>query len=228
MSFRRKVLGIGAALLAASCASPESPPDEPTKDSESRIALRASIGPEFGGTEVVVTADDSVIVRATVVGRPDLYEAPALTVNDTTAVTMRPDGSAFLLRAPGTLTFSATAKARSVNTRPALLVASGKFTPVCLAYAAAGINLAVRDSIAGVAVSGPGAMRLHATNGTASDSLRSPTLIASWATAWERPGTWTVSIDAEGYRPWQQSGLVVTKGLCHVRPIAVTARLQRQ
>ncbi|MBA4072945.1 MAG: hypothetical protein C0497_14060, partial [Gemmatimonas sp.] len=119
-----------------------------------------------------VTSDDSVIVRAEVTGRPDLYEAPVLAVSDPTAVT-------------------------------------------------------VRDSITGATVSGSGAMRLHATNGVARDSLRLPTLVGSWATAWKTPGTWTVSIDAEGYHPWRQDGLVVTKGLCHMRPVAVTARLQR-
>lgn len=227
MSFCRNVFGLVTVICFASCASPTASPNERTEDSGSRIALRANIGPEFTGTEIHVASDDSVIVRAEVAGRADLYEAPVLAVSDSTAVTWRPDGTASLRRAAGTLTFSATARALSSHIRPVTLAASGKFTLVCLMYAAAGLNVTVRDSITGVAVSGPGAIRFHATNGVASDSLRLPTLVGSWATAWETPGTWTVSIDAEGYRPWRQDGLVVTKGLCHVRPVAVTARLQR-
>jgi hypothetical protein len=215
------------AVATGSCGSPTGSPGVRPVDSGSQLILRASVGPEFSGMDIYVVADDSVIVRADVVGRPELYESPVLTASDTSAVTVRSDGTASIRRAMGTLTFTATARARAANTRPATLLTSGKFTPVCQAYAAAGINVAVRDSIAGVAVSGPGAMRLHATNGVASDSLRATILVGSWATAWETPGMWTVSVDAEGYRPWRQAGVVVTKGLCHVRPIAVTAKLQR-
>lgn len=43
--------------------------------------------------------------------------------------------------------------------------------------------------------------------------------------AFERPGSYEVTIAREGFRPWSQSGVVVSRGVCHVNTVTVTARL---
>lgn len=222
-------VAVSAAPLG-SCSLPSESGDT-APSSDSRVAIHAAADgsvTELTGRDLSISADDSLIVRASVEGAPGLYESPVLSSNDTSAVTMRPDGTAALRRIGPTFTFRATARALSSRTRPALLADSGKLVPICAAFARAGLNIAIRDSVTGAAVSGSGLMRLFATNGTAVDSLRLPGVLANWSTAWERPGTWTVTIDTDGYARWQQGGLIVTQGLCHVAAVAVTARLQRK
>jgi hypothetical protein len=45
--------------------------------------------------------------------------------------------------------------------------------------------------------------------------------------AGERPGTYDLAVRAPGYRAWTRSDVKVTADECHVRGIALTARLQR-
>lgn len=51
-----------------------------------------------------------------------------------------------------------------------------------------------------------------------------PVLLLS--TAGERPGTYDVTVRAQGYRDWARTGIRVTADECHVEPVAVTAHLQ--
>jgi hypothetical protein len=45
--------------------------------------------------------------------------------------------------------------------------------------------------------------------------------------AGERAGTYTVTVRKSGFLDWERSDVVVTADECHVRPVALTARLQR-
>lgn len=45
--------------------------------------------------------------------------------------------------------------------------------------------------------------------------------------ALERPGTYTVTIDKPGYRQWEQQGVRVRDGSCHVRTVTLQASLVR-
>ena len=45
------------------------------------------------------------------------------------------------------------------------------------------------------------------------------------AGAHERPGTYDVHVEAEGYAPWSQEDVVVRDGECHVRTRELTAEL---
>ena len=45
--------------------------------------------------------------------------------------------------------------------------------------------------------------------------------------AFEKAGTYTVTVTKPGYEPWSKSGIVVGRDECHVLPVRVTARLQR-
>ncbi|MBT5045162.1 MAG: carboxypeptidase regulatory-like domain-containing protein, partial [Gemmatimonadales bacterium] len=44
--------------------------------------------------------------------------------------------------------------------------------------------------------------------------------------AWERAGTYEVSIAREGYHTWMQSGLVVNEDDCHVIPVNLDVALE--
>ncbi len=43
--------------------------------------------------------------------------------------------------------------------------------------------------------------------------------------AYERAGTYTVTIEAVGYQTWTRGGIVVTDGECHVNGVSVVAEL---
>jgi hypothetical protein len=52
-----------------------------------------------------------------------------------------------------------------------------------------------------------------------------PVLLLS--SAGERAGTYDLTIRSPGYRDWTRTGVEVTKDQCHVRPVTLTARLQK-
>lgn len=105
----------------------------------------------------------------------------------------------------------------------------------CTLEARAGIVIATVDSISGS--SGPfAAVSYVAKEGTAyKDSL----LIANVPApsggiafraglAYERIGTYDVTVKANTYRAWTKSGVVVAKDACHVIPVNLTAKLVAQ
>jgi len=50
---------------------------------------------------------------------------------------------------------------------------------------------------------------------------------ASYSGIEERPGTYTVTATAPGYRAWSREGIVIAlDAMCHVQPIGLTALLQ--
>jgi hypothetical protein len=226
MSRSRNELTLAVALSLAACGALTST-DATGTPPESYLSLRADPGPAINGQDIhLVPGNDSLIIRATVIGDAAAYETPAITAADPTMIDSRPDGSARVNR-QAVIVLTATAAAKSNRTRPPILQAAGTLTLVCQAYAAAGVNLTIVDSVSGSAVSGTGVMRLKVTDGGFVDSLRTVTLIPQWGAAFERAGTYTATVDADGYQPWRKDGIVVTRGLCHVRPVSVTARLAR-
>jgi hypothetical protein len=106
---------------------------------------------------------------------------------------------------------------------------------ICTAEAKAGLVISIEDSLSGS--KGPFAgVNYVAREGTAfSDS----TLVAavpaqvsglafSVGLAYERVGTYAVTVKATNYRPWTKSGVVVAKDACHVIPVSLVARLVPQ
>ena len=45
--------------------------------------------------------------------------------------------------------------------------------------------------------------------------------------AWERPGTYDVRIDREGYAPWWFRSITVEQDICHVVPVSLYAPIVR-
>ena len=151
---------------------------------------------------------------------------PVITPTVAGQLESRADGSARVLR-PAPIDFLATARAIASATRPQFLTAKGRIIVTCTASAIPGVSLQILDSLTNVALLGSGTMRIRLTDGVQTDSLTA-TLISGWGGAVERAGTFSLTIDADGFLPWRQDGIVVTKGLCHVRQMRVIARLVRR
>ena len=93
-----------------------------------------------------------------------------------------------------------------------------------------GLQVEVQDSVTS-APSASGA-QLIAREGAYADTASYPPnrpdldnlpLVA----AGERAGTYTVTVRRAGFVDWEQRDVVVTADECHVRPVALTARLRR-
>jgi hypothetical protein len=98
---------------------------------------------------------------------------------------------------------------------------------ICTMEARSSFAVTVVDSTSGTTIRSGAAVRV--TDGAFSDTLVAP---SSGGTAYsggvyERPGTYTVAVTHRDYRPWQRSGITVTKDECHVQTAQVTARLQK-
>lgn len=215
-----------AALVAPGCADVAGGPEGAGDAPAARLSLRANSWPELTGRELTVTAEDSVIIRASVEGNPEAYGVPVLAASIPAALELRGDGSA-AVRYPAPLVLTATATAKAPSTRPATLSAAATLNLACTMEARPGIALTLLDSVSGQPVSGTGGLRLRATSGTWADSLVMRTIYHIWSTAHERRGTYSVTADVDGYRPWRADGIVVTGGLCHVHTTPVVARLTR-
>lgn len=86
-----------------------------------------------------------------------------------------------------------------------------------------GIAVQVRDSVTGSST-GLGAI-VVAAEGAFADTGSSVSGI--YALAYERPGTYTVTVEQASYLKWTRTGVVVTRGECHVSTVNIIARLQK-
>lgn len=97
--------------------------------------------------------------------------------------------------------------------------------PVCTAEAYAAIALEVRDSVTNAHVGG-GSL-IVASDGSYADTASTSINRAIYGLAYERAGTYTVSVQKPGYQPWSRAGVQVTRGECHVNTVSLVARLQQ-
>jgi hypothetical protein len=96
----------------------------------------------------------------------------------------------------------------------------------CDTYAAAGIVVALRDSASGRPWTD--SVRVVATDGAFADTARHIGPEGNAALAYERPGRYTVTVEAPGTRGWRREGVRVRKDGCHVQSTHLTALLQRR
>ncbi|GDX86472.1 hypothetical protein LBMAG44_03850 [Gemmatimonadota bacterium] len=117
----------------------------------------------------------------------------------------------------------------------ALMLACGRSATdpggiVCTTEARAAINLAIVDSLTGAAAAFTGLWG-RAVDGAYRDSsafafVNPQTGAVTLGLAYEHAGTLAVTVHANGYRDWQKS-VVVTKDVCHVIGVQLTARLAK-
>ena len=98
---------------------------------------------------------------------------------------------------------------------------------VCTEIAVPAINVLVRDSVSGSF--GSNGATATVVDGSYTDTntfpdASQPELPISLA--YEREGTYVVTVSKSGYRDWVTSGVRVTRDVCHVRTVTLTARLQ--
>ena len=101
---------------------------------------------------------------------------------------------------------------------------------VCTANVAPGVNVLVQDSASGARVAS--GAQLIARDGAYADSssypANHPELDSSpLQGAFERGGTYSVTVRRAGYRDWTRNNVSVTKGACHVNTVTLTALLQQ-
>ena len=99
---------------------------------------------------------------------------------------------------------------------------------VCTASLEAGIQIQVTDSASGNPIS-CGA-RAVVTAGTYAEAVENPSSpgcldAAMLPAAFERPGTYMVTVSKAGYLDFAINDVVVTAGVCHVNTVTVGARL---
>jgi hypothetical protein len=101
---------------------------------------------------------------------------------------------------------------------------------VCTAEARPALMVGLADSLTG-ATTGFTSVTIRAIDGAYADSIVMPTYPDQFngpvPLAYERKGTYTVSVSASGFATWTKSGIVVTGDQCHVSTVPVTAKLVR-
>ena len=113
---------------------------------------------------------------------------------------------------------------------PLVVVASTACEPItggvaCTTEARPAISVDVRDSTTGARI-GRNAI-VVARQGTFVDTAFSTSVFdGPHGLAHERTGTYTVTVDQQGYRQWSRALVRVTKDECHVRTVELVARLQ--
>ena len=96
---------------------------------------------------------------------------------------------------------------------------------ICTMEARAGLTVEIVDSTSG-APAADGA-KVLAVSAATRDSASGTAGVSTVSLAYERAGTYTVTVTRPGYRTWSRSNVEVTRDQCHVIPVRLVARLQR-
>ncbi|PKP19181.1 MAG: hypothetical protein CVU07_00430 [Bacteroidetes bacterium HGW-Bacteroidetes-23] len=96
----------------------------------------------------------------------------------------------------------------------------------CTLVALAGLNVTVKDAVTDEVLS-TGVMVI-AQDGTYTETLEQlpNNEIPVFIGAWERVGTYVVTVSKEGYQTFTSQPIVVTADVCHVIPELLTVELQ--
>lgn len=111
----------------------------------------------------------------------------------------------------------------------AILSGCGNSPTVCTEIAIPGIALEVRDSVTYY----PAASNAIgvAQDGSFVDTLEyvptpDPTTLLTMVGAWERQGTYDITVSKTGYLTWHRDSVVVTGDQCHVHTVQIEVLLQ--
>jgi hypothetical protein len=101
----------------------------------------------------------------------------------------------------------------------------------CTLQAVPAVSVMVLDSASGLGLTFRN-LWARARDGTFMDSSMVFQTLANdapktFSLAYERDGTYEVTVQAAGYREWKRSNVLVSRNECHVNPVTFTARLQR-
>jgi hypothetical protein len=93
---------------------------------------------------------------------------------------------------------------------------------VCTEEARPALSVSVRDVASGGTVAGS---RVIARDGEYADTASDAFLGLVYSLAYERAGSYEVTVENGAYVTWRQVGVQVTKDECHVQTVSLTARL---
>lgn len=101
----------------------------------------------------------------------------------------------------------------------------------CTLIAVAGVDVKVLDAATGLPLSFRN-LWARVREGSYTDSAMVALTFAQnapyhFGLAYERPGTYDVTVQATGYKAFYVSGVVVKPNVCHVTPVTITALLQK-
>jgi hypothetical protein len=101
----------------------------------------------------------------------------------------------------------------------------------CTEIAMAAVNVKVLDSVSSLGLPFS-SLWARVRDGVYMDSSFVVQTLATdapktFGLAYERSGTYEVTVKAIGYKEWKRSNIVVARDECHVIPVLITARLQR-
>lgn len=97
----------------------------------------------------------------------------------------------------------------------------------CTEEARAGLNITVKDAVTNEFL-GEG-ITVVATDGQYTETLEYmgyPDMQANFAGAWERPGTYVLTVSGAGYQTYTSEPVIVGSDVCHVIQEMVTVALQ--
>ena len=92
---------------------------------------------------------------------------------------------------------------------------------MCTLEARAGIIVEVFDAMNGESITEGSTMTLRD-----GDSVETSTGVIALLGAYEREGTYDVSVAHPGYHIWHRADIRVTKDECHVRPVVLRADME--
>ena len=95
--------------------------------------------------------------------------------------------------------------------------------PDCTLNARYGITLTTLDSLSGQPITTRGVV----TAQDAGYTENAVSLPPQYFMASERKGTYSISVQVDGFQLWRVTNVLVTADRCHVNTVAVTARLVR-
>ena len=125
-----------------------------------------------------------------------------------------------------TLPFALLAAGACRPAAPAADTTASKPSVMCTMQAVAALNVDAIDSAQGT----PATMgsSIVARSDTYADSTNGPAPANQpVGLAYEKAGTYTVTVTKPGYKPWSKQGIVVARDECHVIPQRITAKLRR-
>ncbi len=93
----------------------------------------------------------------------------------------------------------------------------------CTLEARPALSVTVRDLSTDALVTGE--TRVIAKDGAYADTADAAFLGMVYSLAYERPGTYEVTVTNPAYDTWNQVGVRVTAGECHVETVSILARL---
>jgi hypothetical protein len=209
------LIAFGAAACVGSAGT--EPPTQVPKDVQ--ILFN---GVDYGGQAINTFANNPLQLTARVIDGAGAEMSSASSVQflsrDTTFATV--DGTGLVTaRRSGSAWIVARLPIAGGELRDSISV-----TFVCDGSAAFALYVTIKDSLSGATPSVVSNWRVRDVTGTFADSGLA---LDSFFSVNERVGTYRVDVTAPGYRDWSADNVVVTRGVCHVNRVNLTARLQR-